>query len=830
MSGPVRTTCPYCGTGCGVIASPGAGGGWKIEGDPKHPANFGKLCAKGNALAATLGPESRLLRPEIAGKRASWDQALDLIASRFKEIAQKHGKESIAFYLSGQLLTEDYYVANKLAKGFIGTPHVDTNSRLCMASSVAGHKRAFGADTVPGCYEDLDVADLIVLVGSNTAWNHPILFQRALANKRERGAKIISIDVRETATTQASDFALIIAPGADGWLYNGLLTHLADVGAIDKDYVAQHTSGFDAALEVARATAPDVRTVARATGLTIARLRHFYEMFAGTKRVVTCFSQGINQSSTGSDKVNAIINCHLATGRIGKPGAGPLSLTGQPNAMGGREVGGLANQLAAHMDFDAAALDRVGRFWKAPQLICGQGLKAVQMFDAVHEGRIKALWILCTNPVVSLPNANRAQKALERCEFVVVSDCVGANDTIAHAHVRLPATGWGEKSGTVTNSERCISRQRAFQPPLGEARPDWWALAEIGRRLGFAQEFDYESAADVFREHAALSAFENNGSRDFDLTGLAEISDDAYEALAPVQWPVRENSEAGVARMFTDGHFFHADSKARFVAITPRGIAEPTDEAFPLYLNTGRLRDQWHTMTRTGLVPVLNEPWPEPMLEIAPADATRFGLDDGTLARVQSRYGEAILRVEVTSGQPQGQVFTPIHWSKSNSSASGIGALVAPHLDALSGQPENKATPVKISPFAVAYSGLLISRNELTPEGAEYWVRVKADGRFVHVLGFDAQPSIGWLAWCAIHLGVSPDYLMRFTDESRGVIRVAHLDEGKLVSAALIVPGHRPPAIASLEEWFNTATAVKRNRRMLLAVGDGAGTEARVSP
>ena len=333
----------------------------------------------------------------------------------------------------------------------------------------------------------------------------------------------------------------------------------------------------------------------------------------------------------------------------------------------------------------------------------------------------------------------------------------------------------------------------------------------------------------MFREHAALSAFENGGSRDFNLGDLAEISDDDFEALAPVQWPVRENSKAGTARLFAEGHFFHADGKARFVAITPRGVAEPADKAFPLYLNTGRLRDQWHTMTRTGLVPVLNEPWPEPMLEIAPADAARFGLAHGTLARVQSRYGEAILRVDVTSGQPQGQVFTPIHWSGTNSAASGIGALVAPHLDALSGQPENKATPVKVSPFSVAYSGLLIARNELTPEAAEYWVRVKAEGRFIHVLGFNAMPPMGWLAWCAIHLGVPPEYLMRFSDESRGVFRVAHLDEGKLVSAALIVPGHRPPAIASLEEWFKTTTAAKRNRRMLLALGDIEGAEARAS-
>jgi assimilatory nitrate reductase catalytic subunit len=334
----------------------------------------------------------------------------------------------------------------------------------------------------------------------------------------------------------------------------------------------------------------------------------------------------------------------------------------------------------------------------------------------------------------------------------------------------------------------------------------------------------------VFREHAALSAFENDGSRDFDLAGLADLSDDAYESLAPVQWPVRKNSEIGVARLFADGHFFHADGKARFVAITPRGVAEPTDEAFPLCLNTGRLRDQWHTMTRTGLVPALNEPWPEPLLEIAPADAARDRLSDGALARVQSRFGEAVLRVQVTSGQPQGQVFAPIHWSRSNSAAGGIGALVAPHLDALSGQPENKATPVNVAPFPVAYSGLLITRNELTPEAADYWVRMKSEERFIHILGFSAMPQMGWLAWCAIHLGVAADYLMRFSDESRGIFRVAHLDEGRVASAALIERGHRPPAIASLEEWFKTTGALKRNRQMLLSLADTAGAEARVSP
>src|SRR5918992_4466255 len=403
MSGAVRTTCPYCGTGCGVIARAAPASRWTIEGDPEHPANFGKLCTKGSTLAATLGLDGRLLYPEIHGRRAGWNEALDLIARRFGEIAGDQGPDAIAFYLSGQLLTEDYYVANKLAKGFIGTPHVDTNSRLCMASSVAGHKRAFGADTVPACYDDLDVADLLVLVGSNAAWNHPILFQRMLANKRERRAKIVAIDVRATATTRQADLALLIEPGSDAWLFNGLLCHVASAGAVDREYVARHTSGFEAGLATAQATAPDARAVARATGLGVAMVRRFFELFSASQRVVTCYSQGINQSSSGTDKVGAILNCHLATGRIGTPGAGPLSLTGQPNAMGGREVGGLANQLAAHMEFDAASIDRVRRFWQAPNLVTHEGLKAVEMFEAASEGRIKAIWILCTNPLVSLP-------------------------------------------------------------------------------------------------------------------------------------------------------------------------------------------------------------------------------------------------------------------------------------------------------------------------------------------------------------------------------------------------------------------------------------------
>ncbi len=405
----VRTTCPYCGVGCGILATPDGQGGAAIAGDPAHPANFGRLCSKGAALGETLGLETRLLHPMVRRDgvlvRADWDTALDRVADGFRRIIERDGPDAVAFYLSGQLLTEDYYVANKLMKGFIGSANVDTNSRLCMASSVAGHRRAFGADTVPGQYEDLDCADLIVLVGSNAAWCHPVLFQRMVENKRKRGAKLIVIDPRRTATAEDADLHLAIKPGMDTVLFGGLLVHLVNSDSFHRDFVAEHTADFDSSLARTREIAPDIGTVAQRTGLLEADVRHFYELFAATKRVVTAWSQGVNQSAQGTDKVGAIINCHLATGRIGRPGMGPFSLTGQPNAMGGREVGGLANMLAAHMNFTPAEIDRVRRFWQAPNIATHEGLKAVAMFEAIERGEIKALWVMATNPAVTLPRA-----------------------------------------------------------------------------------------------------------------------------------------------------------------------------------------------------------------------------------------------------------------------------------------------------------------------------------------------------------------------------------------------------------------------------------------
>ncbi len=683
-SGGIRTTCPYCGVGCGVIARPDG----TIVGDPNHPANRGRLCSKGAALGDTLAPEGRLLHPQVNGRRASWDEALDLVARTFAETIAAHGPDAVALYVSGQFLTEDYYVANKLMKGFIGSANIDTNSRLCMASSVAAHVRAFGEDVVPGCYDDIEAADLVVIVGSNTAWCHPVLYQRLAAAREARATRVVVIDPRRTATCDIADLHLALCLGSDVALFDGLLLHLAARGALDRDWIERHTVGLEATLAAARASVPSSAEVATLTGVTPEDLATFYDWFGATDRVVTLFSQGVNQSSWGSDKANAIINCHLATGRIGRPGAGPFSLTGQPNAMGGREVGGLANQLAAHMSFEQPEdIERLRRFWRAPHLATRAGLKAVELFEAVREGRVKALWIMSTNPAESMPRARLVREALAACPFVVVADC-WPTDTTRLAHVVLPAAGWSEKDGTVTNSERGLSRQRAFRDPPGEARPDWWMLASVARRLGWRESFAYERPADIFREHARLSAFENDGRRRFDIGALATVSDDGYDGLEPVQWPLRADAASkSDGRLFGAGGFATADGRARFVPTRWRPLAEQPSERWPLLLNTGRVRDQWHTMTRTGRVPRLMRHAEEPLLDLHPADARARGIADGGLARIESRHGATVLRARLSMDQRRGEVFVPMHWTDLFTSAGPIGRLVGAACDPVSGQP-----------------------------------------------------------------------------------------------------------------------------------------------
>jgi assimilatory nitrate reductase catalytic subunit len=817
----VRTTCPYCGVGCGIIASVDRQGAATISGDPAHPANFGRLCSKGSALGETLSLEQRLLHPMLRQADGSlaisdWDTALGKVADGLRTILDRDGPNAIAFYLSGQLLTEDYYVANKLMKGFLGSANVDTNSRLCMASSVAGHRRAFGADTVPGIYRDFDEADLIVLVGSNAAWCHPILHQRMIVAKNERGARLVVVDPRRTATAEAADLFLPIAPGTDTALFCGLLAYLADTRSLDTRYIAQHTAGFEDALARCRDIAGDAATTAQATGLDPSDIVRFFELFRQTERVVTCYSQGVNQSAQGTDKVNAIINVHLATGRIGRPGMGPFSLTGQPNAMGGREVGGLANQLAAHMGFSAADIDRVRRFWNAPRMAAREGLKAVDMFEAIERGAIKALWVMATNPAVSLPRAGEFRAALNKLDLFVVSETTLRNDTVeAGARVLLPAAAWGEKDGTVTNSERRVSRQRAFLPLPGEAQPDWWIVSEVAQQLGFTQAFAYRTPADIFREHAALSAFENDGQRDFDLGGLAGLADADYDLLDSVMWPLPESAERGEKRFFADGGFFTSDRRGRFIAPAFPQLRAATSEAFPLRLNTGRLRDQWRTMTRTGQSPRLGAHCPEPQVDIHPDDAAMAGLQDGGFARVTTQHASTVLRVCIRPGQQRGSIFAPIHWSDATASDARVGALAMADTDPFSGQPELKATPARVEPVEFACRGFALTRELIALPHGTWFARVAAAGGHGLLFATNELPT----RWHGLAEQLIADDTERaeYIDLPRGIVRIAAFRDGRIEACIFCGPAQNSPHWEIVRALFDAGVLAERDRRILLS-------------
>ncbi|RWN92116.1 MAG: nitrate reductase [Mesorhizobium sp.] len=883
----VRTTCPYCGVGCGVLAKVAADDEVSVRGDPDHPANFGRLCSKGSALAETIDLDGRLLHPEIHGRRAGWDEALDLVASTFSQTIAEHGPDAVAFYVSGQLLTEDYYVANKLMKGFVGSANIDTNSRLCMASSVAGHRRAFGSDTVPGTYEDLELADLIVLVGSNLAWCHPVLYQRIAAAREKRPEmKIVLVDPRRTMTADIADMHLAIAPDGDVALFTGLLAYLGQHNALDRAYITTHTTGFGQALFAASAL--DLAGVAAATGLSEDELGRFYSLFAATAKTVTVYSQGVNQSSSGTDKVNAIINCHLATGRIGKPGAGPFSVTGQPNAMGGREVGGMANMLAAHMEIENPDhRDRVQRFWNAPTVAGKPGLKAVEMFQALADGRIKALWIMATNPVDSMPDADAVEAAIKACPFVVVSDVLARTDTVRHAHVRLPAAAWGEKDGTVTNSERRVSRQRAFLELPGEVLPDWRIVAEVGKRMGFGEAFSYATPAEVFAEHAALSGFENDGARDFDIGHYAGVDEEDYDALEPFQWPAPSQGaplwpaghlplkggdrlslqpspihnvakrgqsaklpisplegemagrpEGGAqaggwpegvgttglqVRFFADGNFYTPDRKARFVAIRPTTEVR-TSPDYPLILNTGRIRDHWHTMTRTGKSPRLSQHIAEPFVEIHPVDAQRFGIGDADIVRVSSPRGDVLVRALVTIHQRQGSLFAPMHWTDQFSAKGRLDTLTAPLTDPISGQPALKHVAARIEKFAAKAFGFAVTRHRPSPDAAAYWAVAKCKGGWRVELAF-AEDDIDWAGFAGSLFGASPGAeMLAYHDCDAGQHRIAAFDGDQLSGALFVAPG--PVAVS--RGWAAeqlSADHVDRRGRLAIVAGRPGGVD-----
>ncbi|WP_350260722.1 nitrate reductase [Pantoea sp. BJ2] len=734
----MKTTCPYCGVGCGVevkaLDAP-------VSGDRQHPANFGRLCVKGSALGETLMHDGRLLWPKIDGQRVSIDAALDHVAAGFRRIIDQHGPQAVAFYGSGQLLTEDYYTANKLMKGFIGSANIDTNSRLCMASAVVGYKRAFGADAVPCCYDDLEQADVVVLVGSNAAWAHPVAWQRLVQAKAERPEmQLVVIDPRRTASCDLADVHLALQPGSDSALFAGLLNWLAHHAGIDASMLP-HLANVEATLAACEAW--DVATVAAACQLSEHDIVAFWQLFAAQPRVLTLWCMGINQSQTGSDNNNAILNAHLLSGKIGRAGCGPFSLTGQPNAMGGREVGGLANQLAAHMGFSAAEVDRVARFWGSDRVAQQPGLTAVYLFNAIERGDVKAVWIMGTNPAVSMPEGNRVAHALAKCELVVVSEVSAHSDTAQFADVLLPAQAWGEKNGTVTNSERRISRQRSFIAPAGEAKADWWLLAQVAQRLGFGAAFAWQHPGEIFAEHAALSGFENRGTRAFDISALATITREQYDQLAPVQWPITAASPNGTARLFADRRFYHADGKARLLPpAIPVKTLMTTD--YPLLMNTGRIRDQWHTMTRTGNVPRLMQHYDEPFVALNPLDAAAYGLSHGDVTRVQSALGWCSGRVTLDSGLQRGQIFVPMHWTRQFSGQANVDGLVAASCCPDSAQPALKQTAVRLQLLRPAWQGWLWLPDIITPPALLYWSRAPQPGVQRYVLAGSAHAG-EWL-------------------------------------------------------------------------------------
>lgn len=868
----INTTCAYCGVGCGIQAQVDQDTlQVRVIGDTDHHANYGRLCSKGTALGETLGSTGRLLEPEINGKKASWDEALDTIASSFSEIKEKHGPDALALYLSGQLLTEDYYVANKLMKGFIGSGNVDTNSRLCMSSSVAGHKRAFGTDTVPGCYDDFEQAELITLVGSNTAWCHPVLFQRIKKYKRANPKlKVVVVDPRRTQTCEIADLHLPLKMGADTRLFNGLLAYLDANNKLDTEFCEAHCDGLDAALQAAHDSAPSLSVLSESTGLSEADLEQFLAWFTQTEKSVTLYSQGVNQSASGTDKVNSILNCHLATGRIGKAGMGPFSMTGQPNAMGGREVGGLANTLAAHMDFEPDNLDRMRRFWGNQEIATQPGKVAVDLFEAIHRGEIKAVWIMATNPVVSLPNADLVKAALEKCELVIVSDCVDDTDTLRLANIKLPATGWAEKDGTVTNSERCISRQRALLPKAGQAQHDWWALTQVAQRMGYAEQFPYETQADVFREHAALSGFENGDApnerrRDFDISALATMSNEDYEALAPFYWPLPADDKTSVSawqideqgrkRFFADGQFFTPERKARFIPITPTDPVNDVSKAYPLRMNTGRIRDQWHTMTRTALAPKLNQHISEPFVQMHPDDAEALNLEDQMLVSATSEWGELNARLTLSADVRRGDVFAPMHWTGVLSKHSRVNSAVNPAVDPFSKQPESKHTPVKVSAFSGQRYGVFMHCLEdadgapqtqaLDNAQAAIWAKsdyaVCARGEAHQLIQFAAKSdsddiqtfaeallgqTIGSSSEDSQEASHAPSQVLSYEDSQEGVFNAALLDaSGRLIALVLTSRQAIFPDTAWLAKQFKEANLSARARQFILSGFAPAGED-----
>jgi assimilatory nitrate reductase catalytic subunit len=838
-----RSTCPYCGVGCGVIIEHDAERITGVRGDPEHPANFGQLCTKGRTLHLTATPAALAARAQYplvrAGKgeprlRQTWDETLDHVADRFAACIREHGPDSVAFYISGQLLTEDYYVFNKLAKGLIGTNNVDTNSRLCMSSAVAGYKETLGADAPPACYEDIDHANCLFIAGSNAAWAHPILFRRIEAAKIARPElKVIVVDPRKTATAAFADLHLAIEPGTDVALFHGMLHILLWDEKIDRTFVAAHTRGFDALKAIVREYTP--RFTAELCGIEESALLDAARWFAQGP-TLSLYCQGLNQSTSGTAKNAALINLHLATGQIGKPGAGPFSLTGQPNAMGGREVGGLANQLCAHRDLaDPADRAEVAALWGVDSVPAEPGLTAVELFDALAAGTVKMVWIACTNPAQSMPDQATVRAGLARAELVVLQEAYATTETTPFADVVLPAATWGEKEGTVTNSERRISRVRAAISPPGEARSDWVIAVDFARCLEAKVRparptlFPYTSPAEIFAEHVATTR-----GRDLDITGLSHAR---LDARGPTQWPCREGDSVGRARLYTDGVFPTPDGRAMFAAVKYRPVAEKVDARYPFRLTTGRTRDQWHGMTRTGTVATLFAHAPEPALELNPADMLRRDLASGALVTVESRRGRVTLPVVASEDVKPGCAYLPMHWGSSTLAgrgSTGINAVTAKAYCPSSKQPELKHAAVRVTaallPWKLVAFGFpakaddLISLRDALRDCAGNFEFASvvliggqhAGGQHAGVLLRAAASEAcddAWLAEIDLRFALQGHDVARYDDRKRGIGRRVRVESGRL--AAVRLSGDLS-AETWLREWLVDGHDVAALRQVLL--------------